>query len=247
MSQITFGFLLGFILVLPGMSGGTVLLIFGIYEKLIKDISKLNFKPYIPLMIGCIGGIYISGKVFNIFFEVHRDAAVAFLLGCLLASIRSILNNCPKVNYRRFLILLCGLILGLMTAQENFGVGVAYSDVSYTVLFIGGAIASSAMIIPGIPGSSVLIIMDIYDSLLFYISELYILKLISFGIGSIIGMIFLVKFLAKIYENHRSAVSYFFSGIVLGSSRALFPSHISITIVILFLVGFSIVWVWSDK
>lgn len=247
MNQVVFGFILGFILVLPGMSGGTVLLIFGIYEKIVKDLSKFNFKPHIPLLIGAVGGIFISGKVFTMFFSAHRDATVALLLGCLLASIKSILNNCPKINRNSFLILLCGFFLGLLTVQENLGLGTNYNDISYTILFLGGALASAAMIIPGIPGSSVLILLDIYDSILFYISELRVLRLLCFGIGGALGIIFLVKFLAKIYDDHRSTVSYLFSGIVLGSSRSLFPHEISIPITMLFLIGFSIVWVWSDS
>lgn len=247
MTQIIFGFILGFIMVLPGMSGGTVLLVLGIYEKLVKDLSKFNFKPHVPLLIGAIAGIFISGKLFTLFFLSYREATVAFLLGCLLASIRSILNNCPKMNSRLLFILLLGLIVGFLTVQEPIGIGVGYRDVNYIVLFIGGAIASGAMIIPGIPGSSVLILMDIYDSVLFYVSELNIPRLLAFGTGSMLGMIFLVKFLAKIYDSHRSVVSYFFAGIVLGSSRALFPHEISIPIVMLFITGFSIVWIWSDK
>jgi len=247
MNQIAFGFILGFILVLPGMSGGTVLLIFGIYEKIVKDLSKFNIKPHIPLILGAIGGVFISGKVFTLFFQSHRDATVAFLLGCLLASIRSILNNCPKINTHYFSTLACGFALGLITVQETIGIGVGYSDVPYTILFIGGAIASAAMIIPGVPGSSVLIMMDIYDSILFYLSQLKILKLLSFSIGGVIGMIFLVKFLAKIYEDHRATVSYLFTGIVLGSSKTLFPQEISMPITMLFITGFSVVWIWSDK
>ncbi|SCX76068.1 undecaprenyl phosphate translocase family protein [Alkaliphilus peptidifermentans] len=247
MHPILQGLILGFIIVLPGMSGGTVFVILGIYENVIKDLVKLNIKPYIPLMLGAIVGIFLGAMAFAVFFENHRDATAAFLLGCLLASIKPVLRNCPKVNSKRMIILAIGFIIGYYLVGEPISVVTANEEVSWVILFIGGAIASAVMIIPGLPGSSVLILFGIYDSLLFYIKELDIINLAIFGIGGVIGIFSLVKLLERLYSKHRGLISYSFAGLILGSSRALLPYRMDIIILILFVLGFAVVWRWSGK
>ena len=130
---------------------------------------------------------------------------------------------------------------------EPVNILTAGEDVSTVVLFVGGALASAAMIIPGVPGSSVLIVLGIYDTMLFYIKELAIEKLLIFGTGSVAGIFLLVSLLERLYEKHRAVISYFFVGLILGSSRGLLPYKFSLPILMLFLVGFSIVWYWSGK
>jgi len=240
------GIVLGFVIVLPGMSGGTVFLIFGIYESIIKDILKLNIKPYIPLIVGIITGIFLSGFAVTIFFENYRDYTVAFLLGCLLASVKPVLKDCPEKTKGRVGMMIAGLIVGLLIVTEPLGI-VETEEVSWFILFIGGILSSAAMIIPGIPGSSVLILLGIYDVIIFSIGDLDIFNLSVFGLGSVIGIYSLLNILVRLYEKYKGLISYFFAGIIIGSARGILPSNINLLVVMLFLIGFSIVWIWSDK
>ncbi|KAB3534714.1 DUF368 domain-containing protein [Alkaliphilus pronyensis] len=247
MHPILQGFILGFIIVLPGMSGGTVFVILGIYEQVIKDLVKLNLKPYIPLVIGAIVGIFLGAMAFSVFFEHHRDATTALLLGCVIASIKPVLKNSPKLNFNRLIIAVIGFLLGYYLVGEPISIVSASKEVSWYLLLMGGALSSAVMIIPGLPGSSVLILFGIYDSLLLYISNLDIINLAIFGIGGLIGILLLVKILENLYNNHRGLVSYSFAGIIFGSSRALLPYDINLLVTVLFILGFSIIWKWSDK
>ncbi len=241
------GLVAGFVIVLPGMSGGTVFVILGIYEQMVKDLVRLRIKPYIPLLIGAIVGIFLGGLAFAFVFENYRDATAAFLLGCLLASIRAVLNSCPKLDTKHLTYLLIGLAVGFFMVGEPINVMTAGEDVNLIVLFVGGAIASAAMIIPGIPGSSVLILMGLYDTILFYVKELAISKLLVFGLGSLAGIFLLLNLLERLYKRHRGMISYFFAGLILGSSRALLPYHFDAVVIVLFIMGFSLVWFWSGK
>lgn len=247
MHLIIQGLILGFIIVLPGMSGGTVFVIFGIYEQIVKDLVKFNFKPHIPLFLGILIGIFIGGNVFTGLFQTYRDVMVSFLLGCLLASIKSVVGDYGRPDFKSICILIIGLILGLVLIKKPDGLFVSVKDINWVTLIIGGALASVTMILPGVPGSSVLIIMGIYDSILLYIKRLLISKLIIFGIGSILGIVFLLKILEKIYEKNRMIISYFFVGLILASSRMLFPHTFNITIILSFLIGFSLVWLWNRE
>lgn len=246
MNQYVTGFILGLIILLPGMSGGTVLLIFGLYEQLMKDLSKLKIKPYLPLGLGVMIGIFVGGKLFAFFVENHRDPTMALLLGCLLASIRPILKRTPKLNTKFLIYLLVGALIGCFSVRESAGVEV-YKDIDGIVLFIAGALSSAAMIIPGVPGSSVLILMDLYEEIILYVSDLNLLKLMYFGLGSLVGMIFLVKLLSKLYESRQNELSFLFSGIIIGSSRALIPHAFSWTALLIFAIGFGLTWKFSDR
>ncbi len=247
MHPILQGIILGFIIVLPGMSGGTVFLIFGMYEQMVKDLVRFHLKPYYMVGIGMIIGIFASGTIFGQVFESHRDLTVAFLLGCLLASIKSVLKDCPKLDNRKYLALLGGIVLGYFIIDEPMMVVDSLEDVSPLILILGGALSSSTMIIPGIPGSSILIIMGIYGNVLFYLKELEILNLLYFGIGSVLGIILLLKLLERIYEKYKGYISYFFTGLIIMSTKVLMPSEITILGIFIFIVAFSIVWIWSDK
>lgn len=241
------GVILGFILVLPGMSGGTVFVIFGIYEDLVHDLVRLRLKPYLPLLGGVLVGIFISGSLFSLFFQTYRNETAIFLLGCLLASIRAVLKCCPDITRGRVIFFLMGAAMGYMLGSDPIGGIHTVEEVGMTYLFIGGALASATMVLPGLPGSSVLIAMGIYDTVLFYLSDLVWSRLLVFGAGSLAGMILLVNFLEKVYDRYRGLISYFFAGLILGSSRALIPTDFSLLMPLLFILGFTAVWVWSGK
>lgn len=241
------GVVLGFIMVLPGMSGGTVFVIFGIYEQLVHDLVHLKLKPYLPLLGGVIAGIFISGSLFSYFFEVFRNETAAFLLGCLLASIRAVLKCCPTVTESRVISMGLGVIAGFALGADPIGYAASMEEVGLIYLFIAGALASATMVLPGLPGSSVLILMGIYDTVLLYLSELIWGRLLVFGAGSLAGMFLLVNMLEAFYARHRGIISYFFAGLILGSSRALIPYELNWFIIPLFLAGFISVWVWSGK
>ena len=247
MTNSIIGLLMGFVLVLPGMSGGTILLIFGIYEQFIRDIAKLNLKPYIPLCLGVVLGIYLGGLAFATFFQFYRDATAAFLLGCLLASVKPVLDGCPKPGKKGAIVLILGIIFGFFLVSEAIGDLYPDIDISWWLLFIGGALSSAAMIVPGLPGTSVLILLGMYDTMLFFVAELHITNLAIFGAGSVVGILLLANVLNRFYTDHRLIISYLFAGLIIGSARGLIPESFSILYPALFLVGFALVWFGSSK
>ncbi|KUO51185.1 MAG: hypothetical protein APF76_16990 [Desulfitibacter sp. BRH_c19] len=245
------GLLLGFIIVLPGMSGGTVFLIFGIYEQLMRDLSKFNLKPYLPMGLGLLLGVYLGGLGFSLFFELHRDATVVFLLGLLLASVKPVVESCPKPDKKSLtstaLAVVLGIVIGYVLVFEDIGAINLDLNINWFLLVIGGALATAAMMIPGIPGSSILIIFGVYDVILFSIAELNLFNLSMFGIGSILGIFLLANTLNIIYTNHKMLISYFFAGLIIGSSKGLLPSSFEPVYLLLFALGFTMVWKFSAK
>ena len=241
------GVLIGIIIVLPGMSGGTVFLVLGLYEKIIRDLARLKLKPYIPLLIGLIGGVFIGGLLLSYVFEQFRDLSAAFLLGCLLASIRPILKGQKTKNPGMIGLLLAGFVVGYLMAGEPIELVDPGEAASYLRLFIVGALASATMIIPGLPGSGVLILGGIYDDALFYLGNFQFFELSLMGISGLLGIFVLARTLEKLYMNHRKVIAYTFSGLIAGSARAIIPFDFTIGVVILFVLGFGLVWIYGNR
>jgi putative membrane protein len=241
MELIGKGLLIGIIIVLPGMSGGTVFLVLGLYEKIIRDLAQLKLKPYIPLLFGLIGGVLIGGLLLSYVFYQFRDLSAAFLLGCLLASIRPILKGQGTKNPGIIGLLAIGFVVGYLMAGEPIELGDPGESASYLRLIIGGALASATMIIPGLPGSGVLILMGIYDDALFYLGNFQFFTLTIMGISGLLGVFILARGLEKLYRDHRKVIAYTFSGLIAGSARAIIPYEPSLGVLLLFVLGFTVV------
>ncbi len=246
MKDFISGVVLGLVILLPGMSGGTVLLIFGFYEELLKDLSKLRFFKYRYVFIGGVLGVLAGGRLFAFLFRSHREFTMAVLMGALLASIKSVLANVPKLNRKFALLFAIGLCVGVLSVQEPLSAS-TLREIGPVTLFVAGALSSAAMIIPGLPGSSVLILMGVYEEIIFYVSAVRIDKLVAYGIGALVGMLFLVKLLAVLYDKWRSELSYLFSGIIIGSARILMPSAVTFEAVGGFLLAFALTWFLSTE
>jgi len=245
LKKLVQGFILGLIIVLPGMSGGTVFIILGIYEDLVQDIAAFKLKPYWPMLIGTVGGIFLGGTAFALFLSSHRDLTVAFLMGFLLASIKAVLLHRPALTVGRTGILLLGFLAGFLMSGEPVGILEPGEVVNPVLLALGGAISSAAMFIPGVPGSSILIVMGIYDNILFYVKDITLFPLALFGAGALVGVFLLARVMEIIYFRYRAPVSYFFAGLIAGSARVLWPADWDISTVLLFAVGFYLVWRWG--
>ncbi|MBT9136145.1 MAG: hypothetical protein DDT34_01218 [Firmicutes bacterium] len=233
MQSVVQGLVLGVIIILPGMSGGTVFLMMGLYENLVADLVRLRLKRYLPLLAGMLVGIFVSGVIFARVFMLYRD--------------RSVLATCPTLSWKRVLCLCVGLVAGLLLGVEPLDIRQATGAISPIMLIVGGALGTAAMVLPGVPGSSVLIIMGIYDSLLYALSVLAVVPLLWFLVGSVMGLFLLAHVLDRLYARYHDLISYFFAGLIVGSSRALLPNTYSYVLVPFFLLGFALVWWWSGR
>ena len=249
MNMMIKGIIMGFIVVLPGMSGGTLLLIMGIYEKLLKDLSRLRLLPWLPFIVGAGGGIILSGMALTWLFQAYRDLFSTFLLGSVLASIKAVLGTNYHVNPSRMFLFISGAALGLVMADAPIGLVNEAMAPGVGLLFIGGAVASAAMLIPGIPGSSVLIVLGIYDHILNSLATLEWINLSVFAVGAIAGIFGLANALDKFYSRYRALVGWFFSGLIIGSGRMLLPASLvnPVALVVAGIAGFALVWWWGDK
>jgi len=223
----------------PGVSGGTIAFISGIYEELISTISNINFslfktlfkegiKPFwkavngnfiIALGIGIVISFVTFMKLAKYLLENHPILIWSFFFGLIIASIYFIGKQITTWN----ISVIIALIIGIGIAYFISTLPPLNNSDNDLYLFIAGAIAICAMILPGISGSFILIILGAYKSLSDAIHDVDIKKLIIFFSGALIGLLsfsHLLKWLFKKYHNITLAI---LTGFIIGSLKTVWP------------------------
>ena len=233
------GLFMGSADIVPGVSGGTIALITGIYERLIYAISRIRFsflKPllkanfsdfkeklieeidfelFIPLILG-IGIAFITlAKVISYLLDTQTAYTFSFFLGLILASAYILYTRLENFNIRLIIISLIGIILSYIFV----GLNPIAANHSLIVIFISGLIAICAMILPGISGSFLLLLLGQYQYMLNALNSRNLIEIFVFGIGAVIGILGFSKLLNYLLERYESATMAFLIGIMVGTLR----------------------------
>lgn len=236
------GIAVGIANIIPGVSGGTMLVIFDLFEKLANAISDLfkketttrkqSFIFLLKVGIGAVIGIVAFAKILG-FTLSHIEAETIFwFMGLILFSVPIIIRNELKGEKFNILFFLIGaLIIGILE-YFNLNGGLANtgddgSILNYLILAGLGAIGGISMIFPGISGSMVLLVLGKYEMIRGYIDQvtsldinIYI-KLIIFGIGAILGIIISSKILSKVINKYRGKTVSLILGFIIASALIL--------------------------
>ena len=233
------GLFMGSADIVPGVSGGTIALITGIYERLISAISSIRFsflKPllkgnftdfkeklieeidfelFIPLILG-IGIAFISlAKVISYLLDTQTAYTFSFFLGLILASAYILYTKLDNFNIKLIIISIIGIILSYIFV----GLNPIATNHSLVVIFISGLIAICAMILPGISGSFLLLLLGQYQYMLNALNSRNLIEIFVFGIGAVIGILGFSKLLNYLLERYESATMAFLIGIMVGTLR----------------------------
>lgn len=238
------GIILGIGVIIPGISGGTIMMAFGMYENMLDDLLKFYIKPYIAMGFGGAFGVLGGSFIISYLFEFHRNPTSAFILGCLLMSIPFILKRSKGYSKKEVSLFAIGGILSF--ALMEMPTLIHGSSLTAFHIFIAGFISSSAMMIPGVSGSAVLIILGIYENILVLINEFQLAQLSIFVLGAVFGIIILAKVLKILFTAHGNQILFFFAGLILGSSKMLFPSNFDFISILTFALGIWVVYRWGN-
>lgn len=225
--------------VVPGVSGGTIAFITGIYNELLHSLKSLGpealkvlVKQGIPsfwkhingnFLLTVFGGILISLKTFagliSFCLEHYPLHVWGFFSGLIASSI--LLLSRDQVGWRWQEWGLCALgaafVVLISVARPTHLPG------DWWVLFFGGFIAICAMILPGISGSFILLLLGLYSEFLNAIKELNFLALGSFGAGCIIGLLVFSRFLSWLLDRHFKPTIAVLIGFLVGSLNVTWP------------------------
>lgn len=223
----------------PGVSGGTIAFISGIYEELVTTISNVNFSLFKTLtkegltafwkqlngnfLVALLTGISISFISFmrlaKYLIENHPILIWSFFFGLIIASILYIGKQIVSWNIKIFVSIIIGALIAFYITTIP---SLANNDNPY-FLFIAGAIAICAMILPGISGSFILVILGAYKTLSDAVHDVDMKRILIFIGGALVGLLSfsrLLKWLFKHYENTTLAV---LTGFIIGSLNKVWP------------------------
>ncbi|WP_194768344.1 DUF368 domain-containing protein [Tamlana sp. I1] len=223
----------------PGVSGGTIAFISGIYEELISTISNVNASLFKTLfskgfkafwqqlngnfIVALLSGIVVSFVTFmriaNYLLEFHPVLIWSFFFGLIIASIYFVGKQITKWTASSIIALILGAAVAFYISKLP-SLGTNDSD---WFLFIAGAIAICAMILPGISGSFILIILGAYKTLSAAIHDVDIKKIIIFGSGAVLGLLSFSHVLKWLFKNYHNLTLAILTGFIFGSLNKVWP------------------------
>lgn len=239
------GFAMGAANVIPGVSGGTIAFITGIYEDFIGSIKSFDadaiklffqgkfaaFADHVNLrfLLSVVAGMAVStfslAFVITWLFETQEILTTAFFFGLIIASVYLVGKQVAKWSPLSIIMLLIGVAIAvgiafLKPASENAG---------FLYLIVCGVVAICSMILPGLSGSYVLLIMGNYLLILNAVKDMNIGIIIPVAIGCLVGLAIFSRVIAYIFSHFRDGTIALLTGFVLGSLLIIWPWKNTIT------------------
>jgi len=226
--------------VVPGVSGGTIAFISGIYEELLTSISSINFSTLkllkskgIKAAWKAINGNFLVALVLGIFISIvslaqliswlleHKPIMVwAFFFGLVLASVLYIGKQITKWNFITVIVFTLGAVLAfyITTLQPLIS-----EHSSPFFFFLAGAIAICAMILPGISGAFILVLLGAYKPVLEAIHNKDFKLIAILAVGAVVGLLSFSKILKWLFNNYKNYTLAVLTGFIVGSLNKIWP------------------------
>lgn len=242
------GMVIGLSNVIPGVSGGTMMVSMGIYDKLIMVLTHFikKFKEAValvlPLIIGMVLAIVLFSKLFSeVLFPKFPFQTNLFFIGLIIGSLpimfKKVKGNKMKVGNFISFALFFALVVGfaLMGEGSDNGADVSLSFVNMIKLFLAGIVCAATMVIPGVSGSMVMMIMGYYqtiiDSINGFVNALravdingliaYCGILVPFGIGAVVGVVAVAKLVEFVFNKYSQLAYWAIIGLIVASPFAI--------------------------
>ncbi len=236
--------------IVPGVSGGTVALVLGIYDQLIRNISqgahalkqvltrdvsgaiatfkRIEWVWLFTLLAGIFAAIIALSSVIETLLHEQPIRMAALFFGLIVGSIWVALRMLDKVDGVAIALMLgiggtMFLLLGLRSDTEVADTAAEIVTKSWWVFFLAGAIAICAMILPGISGSFILVMLGMYTEVLGAVNDRDVTVLIAFMLGCVVGLALFSTLLNWLLERYHRWVLAAMIGLMLGSTRVLWP------------------------
>lgn len=226
--------------VVPGVSGGTIAFISGIYEELLSSISNVNLSLFKTLkkdglkaawkqlngnfLASLFIGIFISivslAKVISWLLVSHPILLWSFFFGLVLASVIYIAKQITRWSYIAVVLLFFGAVLAYYITTLNPMIS---ENSSTLFMFFAGAIAICAMILPGISGSFILVLLGAYKPVLAAINNRDFTTIAAVGLGAVLGLLSFSRILKYLFANYKNYTLAVLTGFIIGSLNKIWP------------------------
>lgn len=250
MKELFKGVIIGIANIIPGVSGGTMAVSMGIYDKMIYAVNNIRkqFKKsmqfLLPYIIGAVIGIAALSVVIEMLFDRRPlETSLGFIgliIGGIPILIKKVKNKGFRISYAISFLFFFAFIIGLQLLQGNEGTAVVLnsSPKMIIILFLVGIIASATMVIPGVSGSMILMLFGFYQPIIDMVSQCVsalkdfniglIFKngiiLLPFIIGVLLGIVIIAKLITFLFEKFETVTFYGIIGLVAASPFAVLMS-----------------------
>ncbi len=226
--------------VVPGVSGGTIAFILGIYEELLNSISNVNLKLFrtlknegfksawkelnggflLSLFLGIVISFVSLAKIISWLLKYQPILLWAFFFGLVLSSVIYIVKQITKWSFSTIVMLVLGVVSAYWITTLN---PLVNENSSPIFLFLSGAIAICAMILPGISGSFVLLLLGAYKPIIDAINNRDLKTIFFVGAGAIVGILTFSKVLKWLFAHYKNSMLAVLTGFIIGSLNKIWP------------------------
>lgn len=271
------GMAVGIANIIPGVSGGTMMVAMGLYDKLIHSITHLkselkeSLKLLVPIFLGAGIAIVALARLFEYLLEYYPIPTNFAFCGLIAGSLPFIFKKVQghKVTIGKLIpfLIFFAIVIGMAMMGEESGkaADVTFGLVNVVKLLAVGIIAAATMVVPGVSGSMMLMLLGYYDTILATINDFIdaalsfdipkILEqlgiLIPFGIGVVVGIFLIAKIIEFIFLRAEVHAYYAIIGLIVASPIAILIktdwSAFSITTVIISAITFCLGWFAASK
>jgi putative membrane protein len=227
----------------PGVSGGTIAVISGIYERLLSALRSCNPKALkilyqqglkafwrsidgsflLTLGLGILTSLMLMANTVLYLLDNHFMLVMAFFMGLVLASCLLLYREMGSFSVIKAILFMLGFVLTVLTAVINPAAG----STSLLYLFLCGAIAICAMILPGISGAFILILLGVYQYVLDALRSFQLDIVLVFALGCLIGLLSFAHVLTWMFFYYRQPTYAFLVGMLAASIVVLWPWRLS--------------------
>mgnify|MGYP006304496687 CR=1 FL=1 len=225
--------------VVPGVSGGTIALITGIYEELVDSIKSINaqavkllFKDGVNsfwqhingwFLVSVFAGVFLSvfslAKILETLLSTYHVMVWSFFFGLIIASAITILKKIKKWELSKVIAVIAGTIVAYFVTVLT----PAQTPETWWFVMFSGALAICAMILPGISGAFILLLLGKYAYIIGAISQLDITIIAIFGVGAIIGILSFSNLLSYLLHRFHDITISVLAGFMIGSLNKVWP------------------------
>ena len=220
------GAIMGIFMILPGASGATIAVLFGVYERLIRDVSKLRtyLKPdffwLLTLGIGGVIGVILCSKGLDFLIEDHRIPLMFFfavLIFIQLPDIWKEADDGQRPTSANIIAVIAGFAIMmaiLFIGMQDLG---TEGDTGAVTMFFAGMIYAVCAISPGISGSTILLALGLFSSVVDAVGNLEFGSILPLALGAILAVLLFAKIMDHFFRNNRKSTYCVIFGLTLGS------------------------------
>ncbi len=254
---IVHGMMVGGTMIIPGVSGGSMAVILGIYDRLIHAFSSFrkdirgNIKYLLVFGLGSLLGVLLLAKPLEYLLQHNPVPLMYFFMGAVAGSIPSIAvkAGAERFSWRYLLYVTLGIsfVLGLTALPISGLLDGATGMAEVLVMILAGFIAAFALLLPGISGSYILLMLGIYDDMINAILNLEIAFLLPLLVGMGLGVVMTARMLERAMRKYPGVTYLIILGFIFGSLMEIFPGiptggELVVSLLVFVLGGGGIYW-----